>query len=52
MEVPFIDLNIQNRAIKKEIFRLWEEIFDSAGFVGGEHVEKFEAEFAMACGVQ
>ena len=52
MEVPFIDLNIQNRAIKKEIFRVWEEIFDSAGFVGGEHVEKFEAEFAMACGVQ
>jgi dTDP-4-amino-4,6-dideoxygalactose transaminase len=52
MEVPFIDLNIQNRAIKKEIFRLWGEIFDSAGFVGGEHVEKFEAEFATACGVQ
>lgn len=52
MEVPFIDLNIQNRAIKKEIFRLWEVIFDSAGFVGGEQVGKFEAEFATAFNVQ
>jgi dTDP-4-amino-4,6-dideoxygalactose transaminase len=52
VEVPFINLNIQNRDIKREIFQLWEEIFDSAGFVGGEHVEKFEEEFARACGVQ
>ena len=52
MEVPQIDLKIHNRAIKKEIFQLWEEIFDSGSFVGGEHVAGFEAEFAMACNVQ
>ena len=52
MDVPLIDLKIQNRALKKEIFRLWEEIFDAGRFVGGEHVAKFEAEFAEACNAQ
>ena len=52
MEVPLIDLKVQNRAIKKEIFRLWDEIFDAGRFVGGEHVAGFEAEFAEACNVQ
>ena len=52
MEVPLIDLKIQSRAIKKEIFQLWDEIFDSGSFVGGEHVAGFEAEFATACDVQ
>lgn len=52
MEVPLIDLKVQNRTIKKEIFQLWDEVFDSGRFVGGEHVARFEAEFAEACNVQ
>lgn len=52
MEVPQIDLKIHNQAMKNEVFRLWDEIFDSSSFVGGEHVKKFEEEFAKACNVQ
>lgn len=52
MQVPLIDLKSHDQAMKKAIFRLWDEIFDSGSFVGGEHVEKFEEEFAAACKVQ
>jgi len=51
MNVPFIDLKIQNINLKSEILPLWEEILDSAGFIGGEHVTFFEREFAEACSV-
>ena len=52
MEVPFLDLKAQNRALKAEILPLWEEILDSAGFIGGKHVNAFEKEFASACSVK
>ena len=52
MEVPFLDLKAQNRALKAEILPLWEEILDSAGFIGGKHVNAFEEEFAGACSVK
>ena len=51
MEVPFLDLRTQNRSLKAEILSLWEEILDSAGFVGGSHVTAFEENFARACSV-
>jgi len=51
MEVPFVDLKTQNHSLKKEILPLWEEILDSAWFIGGEHVTGFEEEFAKACKV-
>lgn len=52
MEVPFLDLKAQNRALKAEILPLWEKILDSAGFIGGKHVDAFEEEFASACSVK
>jgi dTDP-4-amino-4,6-dideoxygalactose transaminase len=52
MEVPFLNLKIQNRALKVEILSLWEEILDSAAFVGGSHVTAFEEDFAKACSVK
>ena len=52
MEVSFLDLKEQNRRLKKEILNLWEEILDSASFVGGIHVSAFEKEFAEACSVK
>ena len=52
MEVPFLDLKAQNQALKAEILPLWEEILDSAGFIGGKHVNAFEKEFASACSVK
>ena len=52
MEVPFLDLKTQNRALKAEILPLWEEILDSASFIGGKHVSGLEEEFAKACEVE
>jgi len=52
MEVPFLDLKAHNHALKVEILSLWEEILDSAGFIGGKHVNAFEEEFASACSVK
>lgn len=52
MEVPFLDLKSQNAKLKTEILGMWEEILDSASFVGGEHVVAFEKEFASACSVK
>ncbi len=51
MEVPFLDLKVQNRSIKDELLPMWGEILDSAGFIGGAHVSGFESEFAAACKV-
>jgi dTDP-4-amino-4,6-dideoxygalactose transaminase len=52
MKVPFLDLKAQNSALKGEILPLWEEILESAGFIGGKHVNAFEEEFASACSVK
>lgn len=49
MKVPFLDLKAQHRAIKSQVMPLWEEILDTAGFVGGKHVSGLEEEFARAC---
>ncbi|MBW1795540.1 MAG: DegT/DnrJ/EryC1/StrS family aminotransferase [Deltaproteobacteria bacterium] len=51
MEIPFLDLKEQNRSLKTEILSLWEDILDSARFIGGEHVSKLEEEYARACTV-
>lgn len=52
MNVPFLDLPRQNSALKGEILPLWEEILDSASFIGGHHVTAFEDEFAEMLGVE
>ena len=51
MEVPFLDLKKQQLALKDRILPLWEDIFCSAGFIGGNYVETFEQNFAKECGV-
>lgn len=52
MRVPFVDLVSQQAEVAAEVLPLWEQIFASAGFVGGEHVEQFEREYAEFGGVQ
>lgn len=47
MEIPFLDLKVQNSALKGEILSLWEGILDSASFIGGSYVESFESKFAQ-----
>ncbi len=51
MNVPFLDLKAQHRTIKAEVLPLWEEILDTAGFVGGKHISGLEEEFARECRV-
>lgn len=49
MIVPFLDLKKQSQKIAQEVFPLFGEIIESAGFVGGSHIQKFEEEFARFC---
>ncbi len=50
MNVPFVDLRAQHGPLAQEILSSWGKILDDGGFVGGEHIEGFEREFAAACG--
>ena len=52
MRVPFLDLKEQNLQIKDEVLPLWKEILESSQFIGGQHVNGFENEFAHACNVK
>jgi dTDP-4-amino-4,6-dideoxygalactose transaminase len=52
LEVPFVDLKAQYSSIKSEVLEGIGRVLDSGHFVGGEHVEKFEEEFARYVGAQ
>jgi dTDP-4-amino-4,6-dideoxygalactose transaminase len=52
LEVPFVDLKVQYRSIKDEVLDAVSRVFDSGHFVGGEYLEKFEAEFARFTGAR
>lgn len=49
MQVPFVDLKMQYKAIKQEIDEAIASVIKDTAFVGGEYVEKFEEEFAGFC---
>jgi dTDP-4-amino-4,6-dideoxygalactose transaminase len=51
MKVPFIDLAAQQAEIADEVLPVWERLFTTAGFIGGEHVDGFEREYAEFIGV-
>lgn len=50
MKIQFVDLKKQNKIHRKEFMRAIEDIVDSAEFIGGSKLEKFEQEFAKFCG--
>ena len=50
--VPFVDLQAQYRSIKDEIQAILDQVLETATFIGGEWVEKFEEEFARFVGVR
>ncbi|TQL42007.1 dTDP-4-amino-4,6-dideoxygalactose transaminase [Homoserinimonas aerilata] len=52
MRVPFVDLVSQQAEIAAEVLPLWQQIFETAGFIGGDHVESFERDFASFTGVR
>jgi len=49
MSVPFLDLKSQHRSLREHLWRVWDEVLDSAGFIGGSPVEQFEKAFAAFC---
>ncbi len=52
MTVPFVDLQVQYRAIRAEVDSAMAEVIASSRFVGGPVVEAFENEFARFCGAR
>jgi dTDP-4-amino-4,6-dideoxygalactose transaminase len=50
MKVPFVDLKAQYTVIRAEIEPAMAEVLESAHFVGGPVLERFEREFAEFCG--
>ena len=49
MNVPFLDLKAQNRAIAAEALPMFTEALENAAFIGGPNVENFEKSFAELC---
>jgi dTDP-4-amino-4,6-dideoxygalactose transaminase len=47
--VPFLDLQIQHAEIAAELEEAWRRVSASSRFVGGEFVERFEADWAAYC---
>lgn len=44
-----LDLKGQHRQIKKEVFEVFEKVYDDTAFSGGLFVEEFEKNFAFFC---
>jgi len=49
MQIPLVDLKAQYQSIKAEIDAAVQDVLDSARFIGGEHVQRFQEEFARFC---
>ena len=49
ISVPFLDLKSQHRSLREDLWRVWGEVLDSAGFIGGSPIEQFEKAFAAFC---
>ncbi len=49
MNVPFLDLKGQYKAIKDEVHAAMDEVMENTAFAGGPFVAKFEQEFAKFC---
>lgn len=50
--VPYVGFKSQYAAERDEILALVDDVFSKGAFVGGEHIERFEAAVASAVGVK
>lgn len=50
-KINCLDLSKQHQQVKKEIFEVFEKVYDQTAFSGGKFVENFEKEFAKFCSV-
>ncbi len=46
VKIPCLDLKGQHALIKKEVFELFEQVYDQTAFSGGPFVESFEKQFS------
>ncbi|MCR4287644.1 MAG: DegT/DnrJ/EryC1/StrS family aminotransferase, partial [Deltaproteobacteria bacterium] len=51
MDVPFVDLRLQSRSMRKELQDAIMPVIDDSDFIMGQAVERFEEDFASFCGV-
>jgi dTDP-4-amino-4,6-dideoxygalactose transaminase len=51
-KVPFVDLKAQYISIKSDIDAAVASVIENSAFIGGEHVNKFETNFAKIYGVK
>jgi dTDP-4-amino-4,6-dideoxygalactose transaminase len=49
MPIPLLDLKLQYAAIRDEIIRVTEEVYESQIFILGKRVDDFERDFAAYC---
>lgn len=52
MSVPFLDLNAQNAALRRDLDLAWQRVADSGAFILGPDVAAFERELASAVGTK
>ncbi|MFH1458860.1 MAG: DegT/DnrJ/EryC1/StrS family aminotransferase [Candidatus Omnitrophota bacterium] len=52
INVPFIDVQTQNKILKKKLLEALAEVFSRGDFILGEAVSNFEKEFARYCAVK
>lgn len=52
MNVPFVDLQTQHRALRGELNQAIQRVMERADFALGEDVASFEEEFAAFCGTR
>lgn len=50
--IEFLNLKEITKRDKEELLKTFEEVLDSGWFILGDHVKKFEKEFAHYCGVR
>lgn len=46
MQIPFLSFDAQNEMIRKQVLFAMKNVFDSKFYILGEHVKKFEEEYA------
>lgn len=52
MKIPFLDFAPMHDPIKKEMERAFSSVYESNWFILGEHVQKFEKEYALFSGTR
>ncbi len=52
LKVPYVDLGLQAREIKKELLAACEKVIDSGHYILGPSLAAFEKEFADYCGTK